>query len=196
MLRLVLPGWGVAASCAFPRKRDLASVGTTGRDRTYEGIIAKQKDAPYVSTRAKTWLKIKCSQRQEFVVVGFVDRAGSNNSEVGSLLLGYYENGALKFAGNCGTGWDMRTGADLHKRLSKIEIDKPALDPSEMKPGRWSKRKPGGERWVKPQMVVEVEFTEWTPDGHVRHPSFQGLREDKPARDVVREKPAGDGARG
>src|SRR5499427_1473590 len=77
---------------------------------------------------------------------------------------------------------DMRTGADLHKRLSKIEIDKPALDSGEMKPGRWSKRKPGGERWVKPEMVVEVEFTEWTPDGHVRHPSFQGLRTDKPAQ--------------
>jgi bifunctional non-homologous end joining protein LigD len=153
-----------------------------------EGIIAKQKDAPYVSTRAKTWLKIKCTSRQEFVVIGFVDRAGSNKSEVGSLLLGYYDDRELRYAGSCGTGWDMRTGADLHRRLSKIEINKPALDSSEMKPGRWSKRKPGGERWVKPQMVVEIEFTEWTPDGHVRHPSFQGVRSDKDAREVLRER--------
>jgi bifunctional non-homologous end joining protein LigD len=152
-----------------------------------EGIIAKRKDAIYVSTRATSWLKIKCSARQEFVVVGFVDRAGSGGREVGSMLLGYYQEGALRYAGSCGTGWDMRTGADLHKRLSKIEIAQPALDREEMKPGRWSKRKPGNERWVKPEMVIEVEFTEWTPDGHVRHPSFQGIRADKPAREVTRE---------
>jgi len=153
-----------------------------------EGVVAKQKDSLYLSTRTSTWLKVKCTSRQEFVVIGFVDRKNSNKSEVGSLLLGYYEGKELRYAGNCGTGWDMRTGADLHKRLSKIEIDKPALDAGEMKPGRWSKRKPGGERWVKPEMVVEVEFTEWTPEGHVRHPSFQGVRTDKRPREVVREK--------
>lgn len=151
-----------------------------------EGIIAKRRDAPYVSTRAPTWVKVKCSARQEFVVVGFVDRANSKG-EVGSLLLGYYDGGSLHYAGSVGTGWDMRTAADLHKRLTKIEIDRPALDPNELKPGRWSKRKPGGERWVKPEMVIEVEFAEWTPDGHVRHPSFQGIRVDKPAQAVVRE---------
>jgi bifunctional non-homologous end joining protein LigD len=99
-----------------------------------EGIIAKRKDSLYEYTRSKNWLKIKCTQRQEFVVVGFVDRANSNKSEVGSLLLGYYEGGKLRFAGSCGTGWDMRTGADLHRRLSKIEIDKHALDRGEMQP--------------------------------------------------------------
>jgi len=125
--------------------------------------------------------------RQEFVVVGFVDRAGSGGREVGSMLLGYYEEGELRYAGSCGTGWAARTGTDLHKRLAAIEIDKPALDPASMKPGRWSKRKPGGERWVMPETVIEVEFTEWTPDGHVRHPSFQGIRADKPASEVVRE---------
>ncbi len=156
-----------------------------------EGIIAKRRDAIYVSTRATTWLKIKCSARQEFVVVGFVDRTGSK-SEVGSMLLGYYDNGSLRYAGSVGTGWDMRTGAELHRRFVNLEIDRPALDPAEVKPGRWSKRKPGTERWVKPETVVEIEFTEWTPEGHVRHPSFQGMREDKPARDVVREKPPGD----
>jgi bifunctional non-homologous end joining protein LigD len=154
-----------------------------------EGIIAKRKDAAYVSTRSTSWLKIKCSQRQEFVVIGFVDRANSNKSEVGSVLLGYYEGDALHYAGSCGTGWDMRTAADLHKRLAKIEIDHPPLDKDEMRPGRWSKRKPGNERWVKPKLVIEVEFTEWTPDGHVRHPSFQGIRTDKPAESVTRERP-------
>jgi bifunctional non-homologous end joining protein LigD len=154
-----------------------------------EGIVAKRRDALYVSTRAASWLKIKCSARQEFVVVGFVDRTGSR-SEIGSLLLGFYDKGQLRYAGSVGTGWDMRTAADLHKRLAKIETGKPALDPAELKPGRWSKRKTGTERWVRPALVVEIEFTEWTPDGHVRHPSFQGLRVDKSAADVVREQPA------
>jgi bifunctional non-homologous end joining protein LigD len=152
-----------------------------------EGIIAKRKDAPYVSTRAPTWVKVKCTLRQEFVVIGFVDRAGSNKSEVGSLLLGYYEDAALKFAGSCGTGWDMRTGAALHRQLVKIETDGPQLNAASVKPGRWSKRRPGGERWVRPEMVVEIEFTEWTPEGHVRHPSFRGIRTDKQAREVTRE---------
>lgn len=153
-----------------------------------EGIIAKRRDAPYVSTRAPTWLKIKCSARQEFVVIGFVDRANSRD-EVGSMLLGYYAGRTLHYAGSVGTGWDMRTGADLHKRLTKIEVDKPPLDAASLKPGRWSKRKTGTERWVKPELVVEIEFTEWTPDGHVRHPSFQGVRADKRAKEVVREQP-------
>jgi bifunctional non-homologous end joining protein LigD len=154
-----------------------------------EGIIAKRRDAPYVCARSTTWLKIKCSARQEFVVVGFVDRTNSK-SHIGSLLLGYYEGRALRYAGSVGTGWDTRTSADLHQRLAKIEVDAPALDAADVKPGRWSKRRSGNERWVKPQLVVEVQFTEWTPDGHVRHPSFQGIRTDKAARSVVREKPA------
>ena len=154
-----------------------------------EGIIAKRRDAPYVSTRTSTWLKIKCTERQEFVVVGFVDRTNTK-SDIGSLMLGYYDAGKLHYAGSVGTGWDARTSADLHKRLVKLEIDKPALDPDAVKPGRWSKRKTGTERWVKPEMVVEIEFTEWTPDGHVRHPSFQGRRTDKAAKDVIRENPS------
>jgi bifunctional non-homologous end joining protein LigD len=132
-------------------------------------------------------LKLKCSGRQEFVVLGFVDRAGCH-AEVGSLLLGYYDDaGKLCFAGGVGTGWDSATAADLRRRLAAIEVDAPSLDPQAVKPGRWSKRKPGGEHWVRPELVVEVSFSEWTPEGHVRHPSFRGVRTDKPAKEIRRE---------
>ena len=103
-------------------------------------------------------------------------------AEVGALLLGTYEKGVLTYAGNVGTGWNSRAGHDLHRRLVKIEIDEPLFDAATLKPGRWSRRTAGGERWVKPELVAEVAFREWTPDGHVRHAVYQGLRIDRPAR--------------
>ena len=151
-----------------------------------EGVIAKRADAPYVSARTQTWLKLKCQHRQEFVVVGFTDRAGAK-AEVGSLLLGYHEDGALRHAGSVGTGWGAATGRELHAQLVTLEIDKPAVDPASVRPGRWSKRSAGSERWVKPQVVVEVAFAEWTPEGHVRHATFRGVRTDLPAGQVIRE---------
>jgi len=151
-----------------------------------EGIIAKQKSAPYVSERTDSWLKLKCVGRQEFIILGFVDRTGSPG-EVGSLLLGYYDNGVLRYAGNVGTGWSSAASATLHRQLVKIELKKAAFDASGVKPGKWSRRIGGAERWVKPELVAEINFTEWTPDGHVRHASYKGLREDKSAKDVVRE---------
>jgi bifunctional non-homologous end joining protein LigD len=157
-----------------------------------EGVIAKRADAPYVSARTETWLKLKCQQRQEFVVIGFTDRAGGKN-EAGSLLLAYHEGGAMRYAGAVGTGWGSDTGRELHRQLVKLGVDKPVVDPATVKPGRWSRRGAGSERWVKPQMVVEVAFTEWTPDGHVRHPTFRGIRADKPAAQVVREVAHGGG---
>jgi bifunctional non-homologous end joining protein LigD len=160
-----------------------------------EGIIAKQRDAPYVSARTETWLKLKCSERQEFVVIGYTDREASPG-EVGSLLLGYHEDGRLRGGGSVGTGWDHATGASLHQTLSKLKVDKPRVDVTTLTPGRWSRRSPGQEHWVKPDMVVEVSFAEWTPDGKVRHASFQGVRMDKPARAITRERatsvPGGD----
>jgi bifunctional non-homologous end joining protein LigD len=153
-----------------------------------EGIIAKRRDAPYASgDRSSTWLKLKCTERQEFVVVGFTDRSGAAG-EVGALLLAYHEDGALQYAGSVGTGWDHATGVALRKAVSKLEIDQPAVDPKTIAPGRWSKRAAGEERWVKPQMVVEVTFSEWTPDGKVRHATFQGVRKDKPWTAITREK--------
>jgi bifunctional non-homologous end joining protein LigD len=158
-----------------------------------EGVILKRVDAPYVSARSETWLKLKCQQRQEFVVIGFTDRTNAP-AEVGGLLLGYHQDGVLRYGGSVGTGWNSSTGRELHAKLVKLEVDKPTVDANSVKPGRWSKRAAGSERWVKPQMVVEVAFSEWTPDGHVRHPTFRGVRSDKPSKDITRERakvPAG-----
>jgi len=152
-----------------------------------EGVMAKRADAPYASGRSEAWLKLKCRLRQEFVVVGFTDRANAKG-EVGALMLGYYEGGQLRHAGSVGTGWDHKAGADLHQRLSKLETKTSPVGADAPKPGRWSKRAAGSERWVKPQLVVEVAFSDWTPEGHVRHAVYQGLRADKPA-DAVRREP-------
>jgi bifunctional non-homologous end joining protein LigD len=154
-----------------------------------EGIILKRADAPYVCARSDSWLKLKCSRRQEFVVVGFTDRSGAKG-EVGGLLLAYHDEGRLRYAGSVGTGWDAATGRELHARLSKLETKTPPVDPATVKPGRWSRRAAGSERWVQPELVAEVAFTEWTPDDHVRHPTFKGLREHKPPRAITRESPA------
>ena len=151
-----------------------------------EGVMVKRADAPYTSGRTKSWMKLKCRQRQEFVVLGFTDRSGGT-AEVGGLLLGYHEAGELRFAGSVGTGWDASTGHRLHALLSKLETGSPVVDITETKPGRGSKRKAGTERWVIPSLVVEVAFAEWTPDRHIRHAVFQGVRSDKPADEVVRE---------
>ena len=153
-----------------------------------EGLMPKRSDAPYVSARTETWLKLKCQERQEFVVIGFTDRSGAAR-EVGGLLLGYHEDGVLRYGGSVGTGWDAGTGRELHQRLLKLQTDKPPVDVKSVKPGRWSKRAAGTERWVKPEMVVEVAFSEWTPDGHVRHPTFRGVRTDKPGKAITRERP-------
>jgi bifunctional non-homologous end joining protein LigD len=152
-----------------------------------EGIIVKLADASYVSDRTDTWLKLKCLQRQEFVIVGFTDRQNAPK-EVGGLLLGYHEKGQLRYAGSVGTGWDASTGRALHAKLSQLQTDQPALDAKSVTPGRWSRRARGSEKWVKPKLVAEVAFTEWTPDGHVRHPSFKGLRSDKPPTAISRER--------
>ena len=154
-----------------------------------EGIIAKRADAPYVSRRSESWLKLKCHNRQEFVVGGYTDRAGST-AEVGSLLLGYHdERGALQHAGSVGTGWDAATARALHAQLAALEIaESPFAGPAT--PGRWSRRAAGSEHWVQPEVVAEVSFGEWTPDGRIRHATFQGLRADKPAKAITRETAA------
>ena len=146
-----------------------------------EGIIVKRADAPYVSGRTETWLKLKCSLRQEFVVCGFTDRANAA-AEVGSCCSAITRASVLTYAGNVGTGWNARTGHALHARLRALEVAEPLFDAATIQPGRWSRRTAGGERWVRPELVAEVAFREWTPDGHVRHAVFQGLRIDTPAR--------------
>ncbi len=186
LLSLVAPADGerIRFSQTFPATP--AQMLEAAASMQMEGIIIKRPDAPYVSGRSESWLKLKCSLRQEFVVCGFTDRANAA-AEVGSLLLGYYENKVLTYAGNVGTGWNARTGHALHSRLRALEVDQPLFDAATIQPGRWSRRTAGGERWVKPELVAEVSFREWTPDGHVRHAVFQGLRSDTPARSVTRE---------
>ena len=155
-----------------------------------EGIMLKRADAAYASTRTDAWLKLKCSRRQEFVVGGFTDRQGAPK-EVGGLLLGYYDDGKLRHAGNVGTGWDAATARRLHAALAKLEVKAPPFDDGVAGPGRWSRRAAGAERWVRPDMVVEVAFAGWTPEARLRHASFKGVREDKSPREVAREAPAG-----
>src|SRR5204863_1292510 len=130
-----------------------------------EGVIAKRLEAPYKSARSDAWLKVKCERHQEFVIGGFVTRAGSPR-EIGSLLLGVYDDeGRLRSVGSVGTGWDSAAAAAMFKMLEALEVPTSAFD-REFAPakGRWSRRPAGDERWVRPVTVVQVSFTEWTPD--------------------------------
>jgi bifunctional non-homologous end joining protein LigD len=165
---------------------DPASVLESARALGLEGIVAKRTDAPYASERTSTWLKLKCHSRQEFVIGGFIERDGASR-EVGSLMLGVFDAaGALQYAGNVGTGWSAAAASSLRALLAPLETSASPFAQA-IAPSRWSRRAAGTPHWVKPELVAEVRFRDWTPDGHVRHASFQGLRADKPAREVVRE---------
>ncbi len=146
-----------------------------------EGLICKRADAPYVSGRAKSWLKVKCHKRQEFVIGGFSEPTHAERG-IGALLLGYYEEEKFIFAGKCGTGFDRDTSIMLRKMLDAIETAKSQYDDKLPADARRD------AHYVTPKLVCEVEFTEWTDDGRLRHPSFQGLREDKPAEEVGRDR--------
>ncbi len=153
-----------------------------------EGVIAKRLDSTYSSRRSETWLKLKCKQRQEFVIAGYTDRT-NGPGQVGSLLLGVYgEKDELISVGSVGTGWDATEAAALKDRLQKLEAKEVPFAAGASKPGRWSRRVAGSEHWVQPKLVAEVEFAEWTPDGQIRHASFVSLRSDKSAKVIVRER--------
>jgi bifunctional non-homologous end joining protein LigD len=151
-----------------------------------EGIVSKRADSLYRSGRSRDWLKIKCEKRQEVVIGGFTDPEGSR-SGLGALLLGVYDgSGTLRYSGKVGTGFNHDTLVSLRKKLDgMVQKNAPFANPPR---GAEARR----AHWVKPELVAEVSFTEWTDDGTLRHPSFQGLREDKKASDVVREQPAED----
>jgi bifunctional non-homologous end joining protein LigD len=151
-----------------------------------EGIISKRADALYVGGRQKTWLKVKCSLRQEFIIIGY-SGAKSGERALGALYLGYKKDGVLSYAGKVGTGFTMKSAGELAERLRKLKSAEPVLTRAATKvmgAGEWR-----ALHWVKPELLCEVAFTEWTGDGRIRHPSFQGLREDKDASDVKQEKP-------
>ncbi len=149
----------------------------------WEGLIAKRADAPYLGARSRDWLKFKCENAQEFVVGGYTDPQRSRVG-FGALLLGYYDSGGdLVYAGKVGTGFDTGTLRSLHDVLARMERDTPPFRKGRLPPRR-------GVHWVTPRLVAQVGFSEWTQDGELRHPRFQGLRDDKDPRDVVRELPS------
>ena len=147
-----------------------------------EGIICKRADSTYQQYRTSSWLKVKCLKQQEFVIGGYSKPAGSRVG-FGALLLGYYDHEDLIYAGRVGTGFTTQSLRQLTAELKKRQTDQPPFK----NPPTGSRRR--GVTWVQPELVGEVEFSEWTSDGRLRQPSFQGLREDKPAEEVVREKP-------
>jgi bifunctional non-homologous end joining protein LigD len=147
----------------------------------WEGVIAKRRDSRYEHRRSPQWLKMKCEATQELVIGGFTDPRGSRVG-LGALLVGYFEDGDVVFAGKVGTGFDTKLLLELRRRLDSLEEPKP--------PFTRGAGLPRQAHWVRPEVVVQVGFTEWTVHGKLRHPRLLGLRVDKAAREVVREWPA------
>lgn len=148
-----------------------------------EGIVCKQANSPYVQARSRSWVKVKCSKRQEFVIVGWTPPSGSRK-HFGSLLLGAWDDGKLMYTGKVGTGFTATSLRDIKRKLDALSQKD---NPIDVAPSGQSELRHA--RWVSPRLVAEVEFTEWTDDMRLRHPSFQGLREDKEAKDVHIEVP-------
>jgi bifunctional non-homologous end joining protein LigD len=161
------------------RNRDGEALFAAACRKRWEGLIAKRAGSPYVTKRSRDWLKFKCEHGQELVIGGYTGPQRSR-VEFGALLLGYYRDGRLEYAGKVGTGFDLET---LHSLGAQLRALQRAESPF-ASPGSIRER---GVKWVEPRLVAEVGFTEWTPYGRLRHPRFLGLRDDKSASEVVRE---------
>jgi bifunctional non-homologous end joining protein LigD len=181
--RAIRPGDGLQLSEAFrgDSRRRFAEACRLG----WEGLIAKRADAPYAHGRSRDWLKLKCAWEQELVVGGFTDPRGSR-VEFGALLVGYYEDDRLRYAGKVGTGYTVATLRELGARLRALETTEPAFVDA--------RPVPPGTHWTRPELVAQIGFAEWTSEGRLRQPRFLGLRDDKRAADVVRERPESSGA--
>jgi DNA ligase D-like protein (predicted ligase) len=143
----------------------------------WEGLIAKRAGSPYVSKRSRDWLKFKCVVGKEFVIGGYTEPQGARTGS-GALLVGYYRGKRLQYAGKVGNGFDEQTLSELRQTLSKLETDQFSFE---------GEVREKGVRWVKPSLVAQVGFSQWTGEGKLRHPRFQGLRRDKRPQEVVRE---------
>jgi bifunctional non-homologous end joining protein LigD len=183
------------ASLVDRRRRDVqlsetfddgAALFKAAQKQQFEGIVAKKRDSRYLpGKRTREWLKIKTHGRQEFVIVGYTRGQGRRSGRFGALILGYYDGGELKYAGNVGTGF---TDDEIDKLLGKLKPLERKDSPFEAVP-KMPKVRRDAIVWVDPKLVAEVEFVEWTHDGRLRAPSYQGLRDDKAAGDVQREEP-------
>jgi ATP-dependent DNA ligase len=151
------------------------------RREGWEGVIAKRRGSPYEHRRSKHWLKMKCEASQEFVVGGFTDPQGARVG-LGALLVGYYEGSDFVFAGKLGTGFDTKLLLDLRRRLDASELPKSPFTRAKGLPRLRA-------HWVRPEIVVQVAFIEWTVHGKLRHPRLLGVRIDKDAREVTRDEP-------
>ncbi|MGH2662787.1 MAG: non-homologous end-joining DNA ligase [Actinomycetota bacterium] len=153
-------------------------------EKGWEGLIAKRASAPYTQGRSGDWLKFKCVADQELVIGGFTEPKGSR-AGFGALLVGYYEDGELVYAGKVGTGYNEQLLRDLRTELDGlVRDDSPFRRHAGLLPRK-------DVHWVEPKLVAQIGFTEWTGDGRLRHPRFQGLRRDKSPKEVVRERPQG-----
>ncbi|HEY7500820.1 MAG TPA: hypothetical protein VH740_20015 [Vicinamibacterales bacterium] len=149
------------------------------RREGWEGVIAKRRGSRYEHRRSPNWLKMKCEESQELVVGGFTDPQGKRVG-LGALLVGYFEGDDFCFAGKIGTGFDTKLLLDLRRRLDELEIPKTPFTKAKGLPRLRA-------HWVRPEIVVQVGFIEWTAHGKLRHPRLLGVRTDKPPKDVVRE---------
>ena len=177
-----LLSWGDPLRFAEHRDTDGEAYYREACQLGWEGLIAKRADSPYRAGRNRDWLKFKCLNGQEFVIGGYTDPQRSRIG-FGALLLGYYgADGQLHYAGKVGTGFTNRTLTSLHATLAALEQPTPPFAPVRGLPR-------SRVHWVQPRLVAQVGFSEWTADGELRHPRFQGLRRDKDPADVVRELP-------
>jgi DNA ligase D-like protein (predicted ligase) len=181
LLASALEPGGRPLSLVRPLAGDPGSLLSRACSSGWEGLVAKRVRSTYRSGRSPDWLKLKCTASQELIIGGWTEPSRSRIA-LGALLVGYYDDdGRLRYAGKVGTGFTNQLLQELYDALRARELpDSPFYDPVKEKTAHWA----------RPELVGEVAFTEWTGDGRLRHPSFQGLRPDKPAREVRREAPA------